>query len=386
MKVNQCYSILNSMSAQLFGETAPAVVDLAGFVSLGNEVLASDENVDKFLGVLQDKFMGMIVRTLDLSIEYPNIMTNNFEYGAILQKLSVDPLTAVETGAWNVGSMSADDVATKMFTISKPTVRQKFFKGINTWEVDLSLPDDILKSAFRSPEEMGAFMTAVMSAMVDSVTGQINVSNKYAVNNFIGEKLASNQNVVHLLTEYGDNTLTAATSMRDKDFLAFMSKRIYDTIGYMASPSALYNEDGVVRKSDRDNLHIFLLNEVENAFTTYLESNTWHKELIELPYHQRVTCWQSFGNVADAESEVTYLAPNFETASSLKIETASGESIDEDYIICAMFDVNAVGTTVMNRKTMTDRLNRLELTQYTNKVDVGYFNDLSENGCIFVLD
>lgn len=389
MKVNQMYSVLNDMSKLMFGETAPNVVDLRGFVSMGQSVLSDSGNTDKFLSLLQDKFMGVIIRTLDLEIEYPNIMRHNFEYGAILQKLSIDPMVATEAGAWQVGTLTADQVKTKMFTITKPTVRQKFFEGINTWEVDLSLPDNILKSAFNSPAEMGAFMDAVMSAMVDSVTNQINVTNKYAVNNFIGEKIHGGTNVIHLLTEYGvesPDDEDAIEKMRSKDFLAFMAKRIYDTIGYMGSPSALYNEEGAIRKSDRDELHVFLLNEVESAFTMFLSANTWHKELVELPFHQRVTAWQNFGHLADAESSTPFAPANLKDASRILVKTASGDDVHQKWVVGAIFDREAVGTSVFNRKTMTDRLNRLELTQYTNKVDVGYFNDLSENGCIFVLD
>ena len=389
MKINQMYAVLNDMSKLMFGESAPNVVDLRGFVSMGQSVLSDTGNTDKFLSTLQDKFMGVIVRTLNLEIELPNIMRHNFEYGAILQKLSIDPLSATEAGAWNVGSLTADQVKAKMFTITKPTVRQKFFEGRNTWEVDLSLPDDILKSAFNSPSEMGAFMDGVMSAMIDSVTSQINITNKYAVNNFIAEKIHAGTNVVHLLTEYGVESPDdddAIAKMKDKDFLAFMSKRIYDTIGYMGSPSALYNEEGAIRKSSRDELHIFLLNEVESAFTMYLSANTWHKELVELPYHQRVTAWENFGHLADAESSTPFAPANLKDASRILVKTASGDDVHQKWVVCALFDREAVGTTVFNRKTMTDRLNRLELTQYTNKVDVGYFNDLSENGCVFVLD
>ena len=259
MKINQMYAVLNDMSKLMYGESAPNVVDLRGFVSMGQSVLSDSGNTDKFLNVLQDKFMGVIIRTLNLGIEYANIMRHNFEYGGILQKLTIERIEATETGAWNVGTMTADQVKTKMFTIAKPAVRQKFFEGRNTWEFDLSLPDDILKSAFNSPEQMGAFMDGVMAGLVDSVTDSINISNRYAVNNFIGEKLHAGTNVIHLLTEYGvespdDND--AVEKLRSKDFLAFMSKRIYDTIGYMGSPSALYNEEGVVRKSDRDELHV----------------------------------------------------------------------------------------------------------------------------------
>lgn len=387
MKVNQCYSLVNDITAESMGTEAIQANDLASFISMGRHVIGTTGMKDKWLNTLVDKFMGIIIRTLDLEIEYPNIMRHNFEYGAILQKLSVEPMAASEAHAWNIASYTADDVKDAMFTIVKPTVRQGFFDGINSWEVDLSVPDDLLKSAFDSPEQMGAFMDAIMSSMVDSVTNQINVTNKYCVNNFIGEKLYSDQNVIHLLTESGFSG-TAEQAIVDKDFLAYMGKRIYDTIGYMSLPGVLYNEEGAVRRSTRDDLHVFLHKEVESAYSTFLMSNTWWREYIELPYHQTVTAWQQAGYIGDstATPPVPFEAPNLQKATTINIKTASGNTVNTDYVVCALIDREAVGTTVFNRKVMTDRFNRLEFTQYTNKVDVGYFNDLSENGCVFVLD
>lgn len=387
MKVNQMYALLNDISAEMMGTEAIQANDLTGFVSMGRSVIGTSGMKDKWLNTLVDKFMGIIVRTLDLEIEYPQIMRHNFEYGAILSKLSLEPMQGSVAHAWEIGGYSADDVKDAMFTIAKPTARQTFFDGINSWEVDLSVPDNILKSAFESPEQMGAFMSAMMSAMVDSVTNQINVTNKYCVNNFIGEKLYSDQNVIHLITESGFSG-TAEAAIMDKDFLAYMGKRIYDTIGYMNVPSALYNEEGAIRRSTRDDLHVFLLNEVESAYSTYLMSNTWWREYIELPLHQRVTAWQQTGYVGDstATPPVPFEAPNLQKASTINIKTSAGNTINVDYVVAAVIDREALGTTVFDRKVMTDRLNRLELTQYTNKVDVGYFNDLSENAAIFVLD
>ena len=230
-------------------------------------------------------------------------------------------------------------------------------------------------------------MDAIMGAMVDSVTNQINVTNKYCVNNFIGEKLYSDQNVVHLLTEFG-GSYTAEAALCDKQFLAFMGRRISDEMGYMRMPSKLYNESGEVRRSTADDLHVFLLNTVENSYKTFLMSDTWWREYISLPLHQSVTAWQGMGNIADstATPPVSYKAPNLQDASTIDIKTAAGNTINTDYVVCALIDKQALGTTVFDRKTMADRLNRMELTQHTNKVDVGYFNDMSENGVVFVLD
>lgn len=387
MNVNQIYSVLNSINAEMYGDSAFEVVDLSGFVSLGNAVLASVQGRDKFLNTLYDRIAKTVIRNLDLDIEYPSLMRDAIEYGAIIQKLSVEPRDAKTRNDWNVGTMDAGDVAAAMFSIDKPAIRQKFFSGVNAWEIDTTIPDSILKTAFTTPENMAAFLTAIMTATEDSIIMSINNTNRFAVNNFIGEKINSGQNVIHLITEYGDESLdTIDKAIVDKGFLRFASKKIADVIRYMNMPSKLYNEEGAVRRTARDNMHVFLLGDYASATKTYLESDTFHNELVSLPYYNEVSCWQAMGSTADSETSRPYTAPNLAYTSGLAITTAGGHEISKAGIIGVIADREAIATTIYERETTADRLNRLSITQRTDKVNIGYLNDLSENGCVFVLD
>ena len=387
MNVNQIYSVLNSINAEMFGDSAFEVVDLSGFVSLGNAVLANVQGRDKFLNTLYDRIAKTVIRNLDLDIEYPSLMRDAIEYGAIIQKLSVEPRDAKTRNDWNVGTMDANDVAAAMFSIDKPAIRQKFFSGVNAWEIDTTIPDSILKTAFTTPENMAAFLTAIMTATEDSIIMSINNTNRFAVNNFIGEKINSGQNVIHLITEYGDESLdTIDKAIVDKGFLRFASKKIADVIRYMNMPSKLYNEEGAVRRTARDNMHVFLLGDYASATKTYLESDTFHNELVSLPYYNEVSCWQAMGSTADSEASRPYTAPNLAYTSGLAITTASGASVSAQGIIGVIADREAIATTVYERETTADRLNRLSITQRTDKVNIGYLNDLSENGCVFILN
>ena len=373
MNVNQIYNVLNSINAEMYGDSAFEVVDLSGFVSLGNAVLASVQGRDKFLNTLYDRIAKTVIRNLDLDIEYPSLMRDTIEYGAIVQKLSVEPRDAKTRNDWNVGTMDADDVAAAMFSIDKPAIRQKFFSGINAWEVDTTIPDSILKTAFTSPENMAAFLTAIMTATEDSIIMSINNTNRFAVNNFIGEKINSGQNVIHLLTEYGDESLdTIEKAIVDKDFLRFASKKIADVIRYMNMPSKLYNEEGAVRRTARDNMHVFMLGDFASSVKTYLESDTFHNELVALPYYNEVSCWQAMGSTADSETSRPYTAPNLAYSSGLAITTAGGASVSQAGIIGVLADREAIATTVYERETTADRLNRLSITQRTDKVNIGY--------------
>lgn len=385
MIANQIYALVNAVSKDMYGETALTVKDLSGLISLGNTVLSSSASKDLFLSTLVDRIGRTVVRSLDLDVNYPNILTDSFEFGAILQKLTISPMKASVAGNFNVGTMDADDVAEIMFSIDKPDAKQKLFSDVNVWNINLSLPDNLMKTAFTSAENMAVFVSAIISAFNDSMTLQLNNMNKFCVNNFIGEKIASGQNHIHLLTEFNgeSGTMTADEAIKSADFLKYAGYRIMTTLAYMEEPTMLYNEGGEVRVTRRDNAHVFMLSEFEKSALTYLSADTWHDDYVRLPLHQNVNGWQAIGNIADASESVDFLAPNFTTASTIKLKTSSGSTVNQTGVICLIADRQALGTTIYDRRTSTDRLNRLDLTQYTNKMEIGYFNDLSENGCVF---
>ena len=391
MKVTQVYEFLNDVSRQFQGSDCVRAIDTVGLQALGDTVLSSASDTDKFLGVLVDRIGKTIVRTLDLDINYPNLMMENFEFGAVLQKISVDPMDATEAARWDI---AGDEFSPTLFKVDIPSARQTLFDGIQTWNVDVTIPDKLLRTAFTSAEKMGSFLDAIISAMRDSMTLKINYVNRITLNTAIAIKVGEDKNVHHLLTEYGDVSLTdPEEAMRTPAFLKFMWKTMMDEIDYMGEPTTLYNYDGCVRATRRDNMHIFLNSQVETAYKAYLESDTFNMEEIKLPLYQKVLSWQGFvGQHNEGTSEdpewVKNTMPDFQSATTIcnEYNTEVG-TINKDYIIGAFFDRMALGTTIYDVRTSTDRNNRDEYTNYTSKCDIGQFIDTDhENGVIFMLD
>lgn len=385
MKVTQVYSLMNDIAQQAWGEDAIAVQDLTGLISLGNKTLSSSTDIDNFLKVLVDRIGRTVIRNLDLEINYPNIVRDGFEFGAVLQKISVQPLGAEAATQWDVGSAG---YTPDQFRIRKANVVQSLFSDVNTWMFMVTVPDVQFKSAFTSAEAMGAFIEAIINSLTESMTMSLNNANITCVNNFIGEKIHAGNNLVHLLTEYNaiaPTPITAANAIYDKGFLRFMGKRISDYIRYLNEPSVRFNEDNLVRRTARDNMHVFLIDEVASAFSTYLESDTFNYQLLDrLPLYQPVTAWQSA--FADDGQGAPEAMPDFATATTINIKTTSGDAVNQNYVVCCLADREALGTTIYDLNTATDRNNMDRYTNYSESATIGYFNDLSENGIVFVID
>ena len=144
----------------------------------------------------------------------------------------------------------------------------------------------------------------------------------------------------------------------------------------MKKPSVLYNMASRIRATRRDNMHVLMLTEFASATATYLESDTFHNELVKLPYYQEVEYWQGTG--------VT--APNFADCSTVDIKIPSdGTAVQQSGIVAVFMDREAVGTGIFDRFSAADRSNRLRFTNYTEGATIQSFADTSENGVIFVV-
>ena len=395
--VNQIYELVNAVSQEAFGDTSLVAHDLQGLIAMGQDLSDFGEGTrsDVFLRTLVDRIARTVVRKLDMPIEFKSIMTDSFTYGCVLQKLSVDVL---EASAYEPSLIGGVSYTPNQFAIHKPTIHQSFFEGSDAWSVKVTMPDDLYSSAFNSPTDMANFIDSITSSLVDSMTLKINDVNRLCVDNFIGEKIYSNRNVVHLLTEYNtlfnpSTNLTIDTAMVSPEFFRYTSKRMNDIMRYMARPSKIFNEGGLVRTTIRDNMHVFLLGEFASNFKTYLQSDTFWKDLVELPLFSEVSFWQSMVGTHTVNNEaVVNTMPDFVTASTIKLAKLSSstsettKAVNKAGIIGAFIDRQALGSTVVRKVTSIDRNNDAEYSNMSAKAKMGYYNDLSENGCIFVMD
>ena len=211
------------------------------------------------------------------------------------------------------------------------------------------------------------------------------------INNFIAEKIKGSNGVINLLTAYNalpGNSLTAAAAMYDKEFLRFCVNEIRKYIKYLSQPSVLYNMgDGaggeVVRSTARDNMHILCLTNFVAGVEAYLESDTFHKELVALPGYTEVAYWQ--GNKGATATN------DFATNSSIKV-TPSSEAgaqaptdVEQSGIIAVLADRQAIAVGISRRHTGTFYNSIDQYTNMSMSFVEQYIDDMSENGIIFVV-
>jgi hypothetical protein len=165
----------------------------------------------------------------------------------------------------------------------------------------------------------------------------------------------------------------------DPDFIRYATLQMDLYISRLRDMSSLFNIEGKERFTPTDLLHVVMLANFESAAKVYLQSGTFHKELVALPKAEIVNFWQGSGTDYDITSSgrinITIKDP----------ATGTQVAVTSPTILAIMFDNDALGVSNYDRRTTTHYNAKGEFINNYFKSDAGYFNDLQENFvCFFV--
>lgn len=383
MKVNQIYSILNDINAQMFGSSAVAVKDLSGLISMGTNIIGNAVSTDKFLNILVDRIGKTVIRRLDLELDFPSLYMDSFQFGAVLQKINVAPIQAVSSNDWEVGTAGFQP---SLLDIHKPTVSVKYFDGLDTASFIVTIPFDLMDSAFNSESGVSQFFDAIIQALNDSLVVSLNNMSRTAVCNFVAEKIKASNGVINLLADYNTThtgaTLTQAEAIESPAFLRYASAQIKKYLDLLKNPSVLYNTDGNVRATQRDNMHILCQSEFAINSQVYLESDTYWKEMLSLPGYTSVSYWNG-NHTASGDND-------FATNSTINVIPSSEEgqttptAVNQSGVIMVLADRQAIAVGINKRRSATFTNPIDAYTNIKEEFSTQWINDLGENGIVFL--
>lgn len=385
MDVKQVYTLVNTTTTEVLGESAVVKEDFTNLVDVGKEIFSADA-VDNYVGKLVDRIGKMVFVDRVYRGSVPSILMDSFEYGAIVEKIAADLPEAVENESWEL----TDGTSYDPNVFYKPAVSAKFFNSKTTFEIDLSFTQKQVKESFTSLNEMNAFLTMLFNTVDKSMTVKVDSLIMRTINNMTattiadaypqgatsGYGAAGNTRAVNLLALYNaqfpDATLTVDDCLTNPDFIRFASMQMAVRIDRMSRMSTLFNMGGAARFTPADELHVVMLTDFKAAANAYLQSDTFHNEFTALPKAETVPFWQGSG--------VDY---GFGSVSALNVKTASGTDVSVTGVLAVMFDTEACGVSNPDKRVTTNYNPKAEF--YTNfyKFDAGYFNDENENFVVF---
>ncbi len=383
MQVKQVYTLLNDVIKETLGETAVVNEDLTGLVDLGDSI-ANAVGYDNYVRKLVDHIGRVIFVNRKYSGGVPSVLMDGWEYGSILEKVSGDLPEATENESWDL----TDGASYDQDVFYQPKVEVKFFNKRATFEIPVSFTEKQVKESFSSAEQMNAFLSMIFNEVDKAMTVNIDNLIMRTINNFIGETVYdeygsgsqtgnSGVRAVNLLYEYNSangTSLTPKQALATPEFIRYASYRMKLYAGRFAKISRLFNIGGKARFTPRDLLHIVLLDEFDASASVYLQSDTFHDELVKLPTAETVAFWQGSGTTYD-----------FDDTSKIDIKKSDGTSITVTGVLGVMFDRDSLGVcqTPDGRRVTTHYNAKGEFFTNWYKFDAGYFNDLNENFVVF---
>lgn len=383
MNTTQVYQLINEVNSQAFGENALAVADAQGLISLGSTVLTSTSNTEAFLNTLVQRIGRTIVSFRAYRNKFSDMVRNDFEWGAILQKIRVHMPEAQSDPAYSL----TDGQSVDPWTVYKPEVEQKLFVTRTPYMFAVSIARDQLKEAFTGESAMGAFISAIFGQVRNALEVSLENLGRLAINNMIAEvtpagstpttinheiTLVSDYNAERNLT--GTDALTAATALKNPDFLRYAVARIKSVSDYFTDMGTLYNDGSIETFTPRENQRLKVLSDFERRLETVVQYSAFNEEMVRLDAFDMVNFWQAQDS-ADSRDAI-----NITRASD-------GETVTKSNIVAVLFDVEALGMYRRDEDVLTTPVNAKGLYYNTfYHLKQLWFNDLSENFVYFTLN
>lgn len=388
MKVTQLKDIINSVTTEILGKDDVLNEDLTNITDIGKEIIDTD-NIDNYVKKLVNHIGSVLFANRLYNGSVPSVLMDSWEFGSILEKITADLPEADENDSWNLqdGQSYDQDV------FYQPKVEAKFYNSKVTFDIPLSFTEEQVKESFDNVNQLNGFVSMLQTSVQNSMTVKLDALIMRTINNMTAQTLnasddkqVSTVTAVNLLADYNamvnangaGKTVSAKDALQSPEFIKFASMRIALYQDRMSKMSTLFNLGGKERFTPSDNLHLVLLSDFAKASDIYLESNTYHNDLVALPNYETVPYWQGSGK-----------GYAFDDISKIDVKTEGKDTkpatVTQSGILGVMFDTNALGVSNLNQRVTTNYNARAEFFTNWYKFDAGYYNDLNENYVVFFI-
>lgn len=376
MKVTQIAAILNdTIIPEFLGEHGGVQEDLSNIVDIGRDIsaaLTADGMLDNYVKTLINRIGKEIYWNRPYISAAPNILRDSWEYGSLMMKVRAEMPEYTTNDTW--GLTAGQSYAG--FTYNPPSVSAKLYNDRVAFEVDVSFAEKQVKESFTNAESLGAFFGMIETAIETSITAALDSLAMRTINMVISDRIANSQNVVNLLTMYNtkfSKSLTGENCVFDKDFLRFASYEILLYKSRLRQLSKQFNQAGHANHTPADKQRLILLSDFAKGADIYLQSDTYHEELVQVGDYYDVSAWQS--------------TQGFSWVNISTINTKHGTSeVNQTGVLGVLMDYDACAICCENRRVTSQWVAKGEFYNNFYKADLLACMDKNENAVVFIAD
>ena len=390
LTINQISTVLNAIHKQLTGVNSISVTDTSSFVTVAQTLLKS--GYDPLLGAISQVMSKTIFSIRPYSAKFRGLQRDDIAWGNHVRKLT----TADQDYRDDDRLPLTDGSSVDPFVIRKPKTLQTNFYGLETYEDWVTLPRDQLDTAFSGPSEFSRWLSMIMGNISDKHEQDYEGLARMTICNLIGAicdtALQAPERLVHLITEYNAYAGTSLTGetvyapANFPEFVKWMFGRIKTVSDLMTERSIKFHQNPTVsgdpfyipRHTPKSEQLCYLHNAVYNNIQTTVLSSIYHDDKLAWPTFEGVNYWQSIASPASIS-----ITPSILNADGT---ISKGDAVTTSTVIGIIMDREAAGYGTTNEWMEPQQNARGGYRNLWYHWDKRYWNDLTENAVVFIMD
>lgn len=377
IEVNQIYDLCNQIFQQMTGRTDIEAVDSASLVAMGNEVSNLGKN---------DLWLNTLARRIGLTIDSYRVYRNRFsdlyrtqvEWGALVQKLTVEMPDAVADDMYKVGQMNGQ--ALDHYIINNPKAKQKIFDKETPYSFFITMQEKMLTEAFLNAGAMSSFVNQVFGKVQNKIEVVLEDLARVALVNMMCN--LSTKQEIKLVTLYNSktgSTLNPQTALFDPAFMRFAIGMMNNIASKLETMSVLFNTDGYDRFTPKSEQRFYVLADFITQLETVVQYAAFNPQYVNKSVDIAVPYWQGVKE-GDDINDIAALSKVIG-----KVDSKVDKTIEN--VVGVLFDREAIGTFRQEEKVLTTPVNArgAYYNTFWHEKQM-WFNDMSENAVIFTLN
>jgi hypothetical protein len=377
IEVNQIYDLCNQIFQQMTGRTDIAAVDSASLVAMGNEVSNLGKN---------DLWLNTLARRIGLTIDNYRVYLNKFsdlyrtqvEWGALVQKLTVEMPDAVADDMYKVGQMNGQ--ALDHYIINNPKAKQKIFDKETPYSFFITMQEKMLTEAFLNAGAMASFVNQVFGKVQNKIEVVLEDLARVALVNMMCNLSVKQE--IKLVTLYNSktgSTLNPQTALFDPAFMRFAIGMMNNIASKMETMSVLFNTEGYDRFTPKSEQRFYVLADFITQLETVVQYAAFNPQYVNKSVDIAVPYWQGVKE-GDDVNDIVVLSKVIG-----KVDNKVEKTIEN--VVGVLFDREAIGTFRQEEKVLTTPVNArgAYYNTFWHEKQM-WFNDMSENAVIFTLN
>lgn len=366
ISTTQISSIINDVTRQMTGVDELKTLDTNSIVTLGTQVLCTNQATESFLNTLALRISWTIIRYRMYRSHLRELFVSDIEWGGIVQKIRVAMPEAVNDDSYDLAENEGKSI--DMYTIKLPKVLQKFFVNRTPYMYYITIQRFQLQRAFTGAGELESFVNAIFGEVRNKIELALEGQGYAAMTNFISNILGTKQEFQTISTYntiFG-TSLSQQTAIYDSKWLRWVVAQMNIYSKRMEGSTGLYNKSNLPASTPIAMQRFVVLNDFNEYMRTVVQWEAFHSEYVEKAASVVVPWWQNPNK------------PFWINA------TDSNGTEHTAQVLAFMHDRDALGAYLKEDEVLTTPLNARG--RYTNTFwhnEQMWFNDLDENAIVF---